>query len=147
MRRSDTVTVHKMLRALQFHQGDEIRMSPSQIGRFCMGGQKRASVWLATAGGKPVAFALARDWMNFVRGFMVRHIDLLFVAEDFRTKGIGSSLIEHVTRDAFRTGCGRVDIGAAKNNRIARNCYEKLGFKPRANYAVQYQLARKLGRR
>jgi len=53
----------------------------------------------------------------------------LYVAENFRNKGVGQKLMERATRWAEERGASRLDLLTAKNNYTGQHLYEKLGYK------------------
>ena len=80
--------------------------------------------------------------MNFVRGYIVRHIDLLFIEEKFRNRGIGAILIRKIAQDAVKQGSGRISLGVSKYNKPAIRFYKQLRFEARnMKNSIQYQLA------
>ncbi len=94
-----------------------------------------AQAWLAWSDGAPVGCAVVCDWMNFNRGYKVRHVHLLYVKEQYRSCGVGRALMAAVTADAVRKKFGRIDLGVAKKNKSAFNFYLELGFERRKRYA------------
>jgi ribosomal protein S18 acetylase RimI-like enzyme len=52
----------------------------------------------------------------------------LVVAEAYRGKGLGTALIQSLTRSACQSGLDAVEIGAALGNQRATALYRRLGF-------------------
>lgn len=52
-----------------------------------------------------------------------------FVQEQYRGRGYGRTLIEAAIERARSRGCGRIQLEANQNNRVAVALYESLGFK------------------
>ena len=75
----------------------------------------------------------ARDWEETLIGGVVAacsygwmNIKILWVAEDFRGRGIGRDLMQHAHRRAETLGCHSVWLDTS--NRAAKEFYETLGY-------------------
>ncbi len=67
------------------------------------------------------------------------HINNVAVREDFRGRGIGKALLEHVLEAGARRGAERATLEVRRSNTPARRLYERLGFEvaaTRPNYYV-----------
>jgi ribosomal protein S18 acetylase RimI-like enzyme len=141
MKRADACAVAEMMAALAAYHGDEASARAQDFLARGYGSAKLATVWFATRDRDPAGFAVTYDWMNFVRLYPVRHIDLIFVHDCYRGQGIGSALITKIIADAVASGRGRIAVGAMKDNQRAIDFYRKLGFEPRNDdAAIRYQL-------
>ena len=141
MQSADADVIARMIKELAAFHDDVSTVGAADVLTYGLGVGRLATVWLALSGHDPAGFAVAYDWMNFVRGSPVRHIDLLFVDDRFRRRGIGSALIRRIVRDAKVSNCDRVSVGAADDNPTANAFYVKLGFEPRDDSARQYRVA------
>jgi ribosomal protein S18 acetylase RimI-like enzyme len=140
MKATDARAAAKMMQALAVFHGDESKVTAQDLVAACLGRKKLASVLLAFAGTKPVGFSETYDWMNFVLGMTVRHIDQMFVDEKYRQCGIGSKLVKAITKDSIKSGCVQITVGATKDNEAANNFYKKLGFEERQPRGIRYVL-------
>ena len=140
MKRSDAESVAEMMRALAASHGDVSKAAASEFLTRGLGAGKLATIWLAAHDAAPAGIAATYDWMNFVRLHPVRHVDLLFVQEPFRRVGVGSALIKKIVSDAESSGIQRVTVGATKENQAANGLYRRLGFQPRDDSSVRYQM-------
>ncbi len=61
------------------------------------------------------------------------HIDELIVDREYRGKGIGSKLVEHIVKTAKHKGCRRVELDSAFDRDEAHKFYEQNGFDNRAS--------------
>lgn len=61
----------------------------------------------------------------------VGHIDELIVDKQYRGKGVGGKLLEHVMKLAKKKGCRRVELDSAFEREDAHRLYEHNGFKSR----------------
>ena len=67
------------------------------------------------------------------------HINNLAVRGDFRGRGVGTALLEHVIRAGASRGADRATLEVRRSNAPARRLYERLGFEvaaTRPNYYV-----------
>lgn len=130
-----------MMRDLAAFHGDEAAASASDLVRYGFGPDRVSTVWLALRDGEPCGFAVTYDWMNYVGGFPVRNIDLLFVRAGARRGGVGRALLAALGRDAGASGCRRVTVGAEADNAEANSFYRGAGFEPRPLTANRYVLS------
>jgi [ribosomal protein S18]-alanine N-acetyltransferase len=67
------------------------------------------------------------------------HINNLAVRGDFRSRGVGTALLEHVLQAGASRGAERATLEVRRSNAPARRLYERLGFEvaaTRPNYYV-----------
>lgn len=91
--------------------------------------RKRLRVFVAAVGMKIVGYAL---YFYTYPSFLARptlYLEDIFVLEEYRGKGIGSSLFRRCVREARAEGCGRMEWAVLTWNRKAINFYEKVGAK------------------
>lgn len=131
MRRADAAALCVMVKDLAKYHHGRAHVTAEALQNACLGARRLAQAWLAVSDGEVAGFAVVRDWMNFNRGYKVRHIDLLYVKEKFRRQGIGRALMQTALEDAQRQKFGRVDLGVAIKNRAAKKFYVELGFEVR----------------
>ncbi|MFT6925320.1 MAG: GNAT superfamily N-acetyltransferase [Psychromonas sp.] len=67
------------------------------------------------------------DRFRVGRNFVL--LDNLFVKSAHRRKGVGAALYQHVLKWAESNGTSNIEIQVFWGNELARNFYEKLGFK------------------
>ncbi len=138
MRRKDAETLAEMMGKLAAFHGDKPVVTAKDFVDGCLGPNAMSIAMVAFMQSKPVGFAIAFDWMNFVRGIRVRTLDLLFVDENCRSMGVGKSLLAAMAEDALENGVQRLDTSAAKGNRKAKAFYERLGFSQRDKSSYRY---------
>lgn len=56
------------------------------------------------------------------------HINNLAVTPEFRGRGAGTALLEHVLRHGRQLGARRATLEVRRSNEAARRLYERLGF-------------------
>lgn len=137
--KKDVPQMRLMIRALSRFHGEEAKVTEGQITAACFR-KGLAYSYIAYEGTKALGFVTGYDWMNFLRGKQVHHVDLLFVKESVRQKGMGRLLMQYACRKALARGCARVDVAAAKSNPVSNAFYKNTGWTPRHKYSNAYCL-------
>ncbi|HEX3914928.1 MAG TPA: GNAT family N-acetyltransferase [Steroidobacteraceae bacterium] len=101
-------------------QGLTWSWTPARVQHFISGPE--SSVVVARREQRIAAFAI----MHF--GDDVAHLNLLAVAPDHRRQGLGSQLMDWLTRTAIEAGVFRINLEVRTNNEAARIFYARLGF-------------------
>jgi GNAT superfamily N-acetyltransferase len=121
----------------------EVEATPEKLRAtlFPADGRPAAECVLAFADDAPAGFAL---FFTTYSTFLARpglYLEDLFVAPDFRGRGLGKALILHVARLANTRGCGRLEWTVLDWNAPAIAFYESLG----AQRKPEWQLCRLTG--
>jgi ribosomal protein S18 acetylase RimI-like enzyme len=92
-------------------------------------------VLMARADGLPVGFGcvLIDDYRDpaYVESVRRRaYVSYLYVAAEWRRRGIGGRLLEAMEAEARRCACARLVIRYKAANLAAGRCYEAAGFRP-----------------
>lgn len=92
---------------------------------------------VARLGDEVVAVAVMRVFPEtyWVPGFSKHHgpsgeIENLVVKADYRSNGIGKTILQHCVQYLTDIGCVRIDISYLETNIAARTLYTKFGFEP-----------------
>ncbi len=101
------------------------------------GGSQVYCHWLLNSFSKEdKIYALSKYNNGKINGFLLHSysdkdclIELIAVAKDSTSCGIGTKLIQTVENSAFRKGCKRINVGTQIRNTDAINFYHKMGFK------------------
>jgi len=67
-------------------------------------------------------------WPACPQGVKPSYLKRLAVLPQYRRRGFGRALVEHVLNEAKNMGCGRVQIGIIGEHAELREWYERLGF-------------------
>jgi ribosomal protein S18 acetylase RimI-like enzyme len=85
-------------------------------------------VWLAFVGGEAVGLATCvLSYSSFAARPLVNIHDLA-VRPEYRGRGFGRALLEHVERDARATGCCGLTLEVRGDNGAAQKLYASCGF-------------------
>ncbi|HYR02442.1 MAG TPA: GNAT family N-acetyltransferase [Syntrophobacteria bacterium] len=94
------------------------------------------AAWIEKALDKGVAYYVGEDGAS-VWGCValeranpdVCYLERLAVLPEFRRKGLGKSLVDHVLKEAGTLGARRVEIGIIATHRELKDWYFRLGFR------------------
>ena len=139
-RKADAVKVNRLMHKLSAFHNEASKSKPKIFARFGFGKDALFDCWVADKKGVLVGFILSYDWINFIRGQVTRHIDLIFVEEKYRNSGLGQKLLMTLIDDAKVNGIGRVDVTTTNANKMAGKFYKKNGFALKKNLSKKYSL-------
>lgn len=100
------------------------------------GASPAAQVVLAMSGREPAGFAL---WFRNYSTFLARpgiYLEDLFVFPEYRGRGIGRRLLQHLAQLAVRKGYGRLEWAVLDWNADAIRFYESLGAVPMSDWTT-----------
>ena len=86
-------------------------------------------VWLAYADGKPAGCCVICYAISTSMGRVVAKLDDVFVAADYRGKGVGTKMLRALKVELKKKNIGRIDTAVHKGNPGAARYYKRLGFK------------------
>ena len=86
-----------------------------------------ADTLLAFVDGRPVAYIVYYFTFSTMVGKRDLWLDDLFVAPEFRGKGVGKALMDHMAHIALQNNCGRFEWAVLDWNTPAIDFYKKLG--------------------
>lgn len=118
---------------------DSVFLTEDLLRESLFGARPVAEAILAWQDDQPAGFAVF--YLNYST-FLGRpgiYLEDIFVKPEFRGKGIGRSLLTHLTRLAMERGCRRLEWSVLDWNETAIRFYESLGAKPKEGWTV-YQL-------
>lgn len=131
----DSVAILAMLDRLAKHEGVALqpRLTEASLLRDVFGDAPRAHIFVAeSALGLRIGFILVFETFSSWEGGAALHIGDLWVEEDARSLGVGSSLVFHAL-GAFPNR--RVDVYVVRSN-DARSFYERCGFIDQADWCL-----------
>jgi len=126
----DAQTIVSFITALARHEGVEAEINPDvEVLRLHLhpdAKPQRLSGLIAEWDGVPVGVALYHPSYLCGTTEWVLHLQNLFVNDEYRGRGIGHKLIEHVKQVASRDGYAHIRLEVLDTNRTARAFYESL---------------------
>lgn len=68
-------------------------------------------------------------FLNYEEIYERYEIDYIYVKEEYRRKGIASQMLSFLLKEAEKKEIDNITLEVSKNNKEARNLYDKHGFK------------------
>jgi GNAT superfamily N-acetyltransferase len=138
---SDAATIVRLVRELADFEGllDQVRITEADVLRDGFGERPRFACLLAEVDGAPVGLALYFEDYSTFEGRPGIFVEDLYVAEAARGLGIGQQLLARLARITVERDCRRLDLMVLHWN-PARGFYERLGFRPSADW-LPYRLS------
>ncbi len=125
----DIRALRKMIRDLALHHGDRSDISEAQLHRALFTQPPRAVALLAEAdGGGLVGYAILQTHWRPHHGETVLDVVNLYVLDGHRGQGIGRALLAAASQRAAQSGCARLTVGTASQNRAAQDFYRHAGL-------------------
>lgn len=117
-------------RVLENRPQGQIKARPSDRQQFEQAIAKR-NIRVAEQDGEPIAFIYFRtDFRILYLPERIFWVDLIYVKEDQRRRGLGRLLYEDVINIARKKGFEKVTIDVFDSNRASKKFHHALGFQP-----------------
>lgn len=138
---SDAPTIVRLVRELADFEGllDQVRITEADVLRDGFGEQPRFACLLAEVDGASVGIALYFEDYSTFEGRPGIFVEDLYVTEAARGLGIGQQLLARLACIAVERDYRRLDLMVLHWN-PARGFYERLGFRPSADW-LPYRLS------
>ncbi|CAN5900956.1 GNAT family N-acetyltransferase [soil metagenome] len=114
----------------------EVSATEEVLRKSLFGEFRVAEAIIAHLGGEPAGFALFFHNFSTFLGKPGTYLEDLYVSPEFRSAGVGKSLLAYVARLARERGCGRVEWSVLDGNEPAINFYESIGARPMDDWTV-----------
>jgi GNAT superfamily N-acetyltransferase len=115
---------------------DHVTATEERLRASLFGAARDAEVVIAYAGSTPVGFALFFHNYSTFLGQRGLYLEDLFVVPEWRGKGAGRLLLQHLARVAIERNCGRVEWAVLDWNMPAIKFYKRLGARPMDDWTV-----------
>lgn len=127
-----------MVQDLTRYHHDTPQVTAATLERDVFGAVPWFQVLVAAEGARLIGYAALLPLARM--GYGMRGADLhhLFVVEDQRSRGIGTTLIEAAVTQAREMACDYMIIGTHPANRAAQAYYAKLGFEVMPATSVRF---------
>lgn len=128
-REEDVPDILRLIRALADYEKltDQVVATEADLRRAIFGKRPLVEVVMAFAGDEPIGFALFfHNFSTFV-GRPGLYLEDLFVAPEWRGRGVGRRLLTHLAGIAVERNCGRMEWAVLEWNEPAIGFYKRLG--------------------
>ena len=115
---------------------DHVTATEDGLRASLFGASRDAEVVIAYAGAQPVGFALFFHNYSTFLGQRGLYLEDLYVQPEWRGRGAGRALLQHLARVAIDRGCGRLEWAVLDWNLPAIRFYQRLGAEPMKDWTV-----------
>lgn len=115
----------------------EVVATEEKLKATLFGSRPVAEVLIAEWEGRPAGFAL---FFHSYSTFLAKpgiYLEDLFVRTEYRSRGIGEALLQHLAGIAKERSCGRLEWSVLDWNERALKFYRGLGAVPMSDWTVQ----------
>ncbi|WP_138505134.1 GNAT family N-acetyltransferase [Nostoc sp. PA-18-2419] len=91
----------------------------------------------------PIACVWVGNAIDQVQGNRHAHIFVLYVAPEYRRRGIGTALMQYVENWAIQRGDRQIGLQVFQSNKPALNLYDRLGYQTQSLWMVKFLSAEK----
>ena len=92
--------------------------------------------WIARNGVTPVGYLLAVYVFSLEKLGLTAELDEFFVVPQYRSQGIGASLLRTAEDTFFHAGCASASLQLSHGNDAARAFYRRHGYSRRSGYEL-----------
>ena len=126
---ADISTLLGLIRGLAEHVelSNHVEVTEERLQETLFGEHAHAEVLLATEGVSAIGFAVFFSTYSTFLGRPGIYLEDLFVLPQWRSKGVGTSLLASVANVALERGCARLEWSTLDWNQPAVGFYENLG--------------------
>ncbi|MBI1276269.1 GNAT family N-acetyltransferase [bacterium] len=125
----DVAAVARMAQRLAASEGEgRTEFNEEAIRRDVLCQHPHCVIWVAEAGGQPVAFLMAYPGYDMLSASTGWHLGDLWVEPGFRRQGIATQLVLALAAQAKDHGSRWISLTRLKQNHEAKEFYTKLGF-------------------
>jgi GNAT superfamily N-acetyltransferase len=128
----DVPLILRLIKALAEYErmSGDVVATEEGLRETLFGARPSAEVVIAYAGEEPAGFALFFQNYSTFLGRPGLYLEDLFVVPEYRGRGYGKALLQHLASLAVERGCGRFEWSVLDWNEPAIGFYKKLGAKP-----------------
>jgi len=128
-RPEDVPVIFSLIKALADYErmSDQVVATEADLRRWLFGARPAADVVLARAADRVVGFALFFHNFSTFLGRPGLYLEDLFVVPEWRGRGVGRQLLQHLAAIAVERGCGRMEWSVLDWNEPAVGFYQRLG--------------------
>ncbi len=129
---ADVPLILRLIQGLSVYEklAHEVTATEEGLRETLFGARPSAEVVIAYAGEEPAGFALFFQNYSTFLGRPGLYLEDLFVVPEYRGRGYGKALLQHLASLAVERGCGRFEWSVLDWNEPAIGFYKKLGAKP-----------------
>jgi len=137
-RESDVPLILGLIKGLAEYErlADQVTATEDGLRASLFGASRAAEVLIAYVEAQPVGFALFFHNYSTFLGQRGLYLEDLFVLPEWRGRGAGKALLQHLARLAVERNCGRLEWAVLDWNMPAIGFYQSMGAKPMHDWTV-----------
>jgi len=137
-RESDVPLILGLIKGLAEYErlADQVTATEDGLRASLFGASRAAEVLIAYVEAQPVGFALFFHNYSTFLGQRGLYLEDLFVLPEWRGRGAGKALLQHLARLAVERNCGRLEWAVLDWNMPAVGFYQSMGAKPMHDWTV-----------
>jgi GNAT superfamily N-acetyltransferase len=108
----------------------------ARLLEHAFGPRPRYELCVVELGGELVAYAVYFETYSTFRALPSLYLEDVFVREDARGRGIGTSILRHLAQLAVERGCGRFEWSVLDWNERAQGFYRSLGARVMSDWQL-----------
>jgi GNAT superfamily N-acetyltransferase len=134
----DVPLILRLIKGLADYErlSDHVTATEDALRASLFGARRDAEVVIAYAGSTAVGFALFFHNYSTFLGQRGLYLEDLFVVPEWRGRGAGRLLLQHLARLAVERNCGRLEWAVLDWNMPAIRFYKRLGARPMEDWTV-----------
>lgn len=134
----DAPVIHQLIRELAEYEKllDEVKVTINGLEKLLHSKKSFVEILIAEYKLTPVGYALFFQNFSTFLGKPGIYLEDLFVKPEFRGKGIGKALLEHIILLAKQRDCGRVEWSVLDWNKPAIEFYKNRGANPLNDWKI-----------
>ena len=135
---ADVPLILTFIKALAGYErlADSVVATEDGLRATLFGARPYAECIIARWAGEPAGFALFFHNYSTFLGRPGVYLEDLFVNPEFRGKGIGRSILQHLAKIALDRNCGRLEWSVLDWNESAIGFYKSLGAEPLEDWTI-----------
>ena len=142
--KEDSALILQFIKELAEYEkmADLVVATVEDVEHTIFGPNPKAEVLIISEKNKPAGFALFfHNYSTFLCKYGI-YIEDIYIREEYRGKGFGKALLQHICKLAITRDCGRVEWWCLDWNKSSIDFYLNLGAEPMSDWTV-YRLDRK----
>jgi GNAT superfamily N-acetyltransferase/predicted ester cyclase len=134
----DAALLLKLIKGLADYErlSDKVTATEDMIRESLFGPQRAAEAVIGYVDGIPAGFALFFHNFSTFLGQRGLYLEDLFVLPEWRGRGFGRDLLQHLAKIAVERNCGRMEWSVLNWNEPAIGFYRRLGARPMDEWTV-----------
>jgi len=136
-------TKHNLIELLPlvhaYHKFEEIELTDNECKNSIqqiLTNKSLGGIWLVCVDNQVVGYIALCLGFSIEFSGLDAFVDEFYIIPEFRSKGIGTKVLEFIKEEAVKMNVGALHLEVARSNKKAKNLYNKANFKARERYVL-----------